>query len=151
MEKSYHLCCFISCFFCSTIYLFYLFIHKRGRERGRDIGRGSSRLPAGTRCGTRSLDPGSCPEPKADAQLLSHQVSLLNNLWWTFFISIYIHLLKNKSLLKKQIHSIPCIGRYGCTLYNCFLTFEQFLILWQYSKNILIDTFVYFQRHLELE
>ena len=33
-------------------------------ERDRDIGRGRSRLPAGT--------PGSCPEPKADTQPLSH-------------------------------------------------------------------------------
>ena len=26
----------------------------------------------GSRCGTQSQDPGSQPEPKADAQLLSH-------------------------------------------------------------------------------
>ena len=48
---------------------FYLFIHEKHRGRGRDIGRGRSRLPAG------ELDPGvlgSCPEPKADAQPLSH-------------------------------------------------------------------------------
>ena len=43
------------------------------RERGRDTGRGRSRLPAGSPMW--DLDPrtlGSHPEPKADAQLLSH-------------------------------------------------------------------------------
>ena len=45
---------------------FYLFIHKRHREGGRE----RSRLLAGS--GTGSLDPGSCPELKADTQLLSH-------------------------------------------------------------------------------
>ena len=46
----------------------------RDTERRRDIGRGRSRLPAGSPTDVR-LDPGtpgSCPELKADAQLLSH-------------------------------------------------------------------------------
>ena len=33
---------------------------------------GEAGLPKGARCGTQSQIPGSCPEPKADAQLLSH-------------------------------------------------------------------------------
>ena len=40
----------------------------RDTERGRDIGRGRSRLPVGLNPRT----PGSCPEPKADAQPLNH-------------------------------------------------------------------------------
>ena len=43
---------------------FYLFIHERGRDRGR------SRLHAGSPMW--DLIPGSHPEPKADAQPLSH-------------------------------------------------------------------------------
>ena len=53
--------------------------------RGRDIGRGRSRLPVGSLI--TELDPStleSHPEPKADAQLLSHpgvpQSKLLSNL-----------------------------------------------------------------------
>ena len=45
----------------------------RDTERGRDIGRGRSRVPAGSPM--LGLDPGtlgSQPEPKADAQPLSH-------------------------------------------------------------------------------
>ena len=52
---------------------FYLFM----RERGRNIGRGRGRLCAGNpmRNSIPGLDPGtpgSCPEPKADTQPLSH-------------------------------------------------------------------------------
>ena len=46
---------------------------ERERERGRDIGRGRSRLPS--REPNVGLSPrtlGSCPEPKADDQPLSH-------------------------------------------------------------------------------
>ena len=32
----------------------------------------------GAQCGTQSWIPGSCPEPKADAQLLSHPRVLKN-------------------------------------------------------------------------
>ena len=44
----------------------------RVRERGRDTGRGRSK--AGFYTGSLMWDwiPGSCPEPKADTQLLSH-------------------------------------------------------------------------------
>ena len=48
----------------------YVFIHER--ERGRDIGRGKSRSLEGSPIGAPSPDLGSCPEPKADAQLLSY-------------------------------------------------------------------------------
>ena len=41
-------------------------------ERGRDTGRGRSKLPARSPCGTGSWIPGSGPEPKAEAQPLSH-------------------------------------------------------------------------------
>ena len=41
----------------------------RDTERDRDTGRGTSRLPSE---GLDSKTPGSGPEPKADAQLLSH-------------------------------------------------------------------------------
>ena len=44
----------------------------RNTKRGREVGRGRSRLPVGTRCGTQSQDPGSCPEATAEAQPLSH-------------------------------------------------------------------------------
>ena len=54
------------CFFKDFSYSF-----MRDTERGRDSeGEASSSQGAG--CGTRSLDLGSHPEPKADAQLLSH-------------------------------------------------------------------------------
>ena len=53
----------------------------RDTERGRDIGGGRSRLPVGTPYGTLSQDPGSPPERKADAQLLSHPGN------WRFCIS----------------------------------------------------------------
>ena len=42
------------------------------RERGRDTGRGRSRLHAGSGTWDSSRIPASCPEPKADAQPLSH-------------------------------------------------------------------------------
>ena len=42
-------------------------------ERGRDIGREEKQAPYNEpRCGTPSPEPGSHPEPKADAQSLSH-------------------------------------------------------------------------------
>ena len=44
----------------------------RDTQRGRVIGRGRSRLPAGHLMQDLILDPGSCPEPKADAYLLSY-------------------------------------------------------------------------------
>ena len=45
----------------------------RDTKRGRDTGRGRSRLHAGTGMGGVDLgSPGSRPEPKADAQPLSH-------------------------------------------------------------------------------
>ena len=45
---------------------------RQKRERGRDTGRGRSRLPAGSLMQDGSRTPGSCPEPKADAQPLSY-------------------------------------------------------------------------------
>ena len=43
------------------------------RKREAEIqAKGEAGSPQGARCGTRSQIPGSCPEPKADAQLLSH-------------------------------------------------------------------------------
>ena len=49
------------------------FIHERHTERGRDIGRGRTRLPVGSpNAGLNPGAPGSRPEPKADAQPLSH-------------------------------------------------------------------------------
>ena len=53
---------------------FYLFIHERQRERGRDIGRERSRLLTESPMQDSIPGPGSCPEPKADAQPLSHSV-----------------------------------------------------------------------------
>ena len=54
-----------------TIFLKIL-LFMRDRERnGRDT-EGEAGFLQGTRCGTRSQTPGSHPEPKADAQLLSH-------------------------------------------------------------------------------
>ena len=49
-----------------------LFIHEKERERGRDISRGRSGLFTGAQSRTRSLIPGSQPDPKTAAQPLSH-------------------------------------------------------------------------------
>ena len=56
---------------------FYLFIHERQRqtEREREAetqAEGEAGSMQGARCGTQSQDPESGPEPKADAQPLSH-------------------------------------------------------------------------------
>ena len=51
---------------------FYLFIHERHRERGRDTGRGRSRLHAGSLMWDSVPGLGSHPEPKAEAEPLSH-------------------------------------------------------------------------------
>ena len=52
---------------------FYLFIHERYTEREAETqAEGEAGSPCGARCRTRSQDPGSRPEPKADAQPLSH-------------------------------------------------------------------------------
>ena len=50
---------------------FYLFIHEREREAETQA-EGEADSMQGVLCGTWSQIPGSCPEPKADAQLLSH-------------------------------------------------------------------------------
>ena len=61
--------CFLFYFLCFQIEKEkILFIHERHRERGRDTGRGRSRLPMGNPM--QNSIPG--PEPKADAQPLSH-------------------------------------------------------------------------------
>ena len=60
---------------CLVYYFFKDFINlfMRHREEGRDICRGRrSRLPAGSPMRNSIPGPGSCPEPEADAQLLSH-------------------------------------------------------------------------------
>ena len=44
----------------------------RDTERGRDTGRGRSRLHTGSLMQDSIPGLGPCPEPKADAQLLSH-------------------------------------------------------------------------------
>ena len=44
----------------------------RDTERGRDIGRGRSRLHARIPMWDSIPELGSCPEPKAGTQLLSH-------------------------------------------------------------------------------
>ena len=44
----------------------------RNTERGSDTGGGRSRLPVYALCETRSWDTRITPEPKADAQPLSH-------------------------------------------------------------------------------
>ena len=59
---------------CFLSFLFKIFfIHERHIERGRDIGKGRSRLPPGNLMWDLIPGPpGSLPEPKADAQPLSH-------------------------------------------------------------------------------
>ena len=61
---------------CLFVFVFkdfiYLFMINREIERGRDTGRGRSRLHAGTDVGLDPTTPGSCPEPKAEVQPLSH-------------------------------------------------------------------------------
>ena len=65
----------ISIFKKDCIYLF-----MRDTERSRDTGRGREQ---GSRCWDSILRPGSHPEPKADAQPLSHpgirRISIFNN------------------------------------------------------------------------
>ena len=59
---------------------FYLFMHETHTHtrththahRGRDLGRGRNRLPIKSPMQDSIPDPGSRPEPKADAQPLSH-------------------------------------------------------------------------------
>ena len=51
---------------------FYLFIHERHRERGRDTGREKQAPCREPDAGLDLGIPGSRPEPKADAQPLSH-------------------------------------------------------------------------------
>ena len=55
----------------------YLFIGEREAETQAEREAGSSQ---GARCGTQSLDPGSRPQPKADAQPLSHPAIPITNL-----------------------------------------------------------------------
>ena len=57
------------------MFYYFLFIHERHRARKREAetqAEGEAGPMQGAQCGTRSLDPGSCPELKADAQPLSH-------------------------------------------------------------------------------
>ena len=48
--------------------------------------------PQGVRCGTRSWDPGSCPEPRADAQPLSHPGVLVFILYKIKYLYFYIQI-----------------------------------------------------------
>ena len=63
----------------------------RDTERGRDVGRGRSREP---HVGLDPRTPGSCPEPKAGAQLLSHPG-----------IPCYFNQLANNTTNKKSLIS----------------------------------------------
>ena len=45
---------------------------ERDRDRHRPVAGGEAGPPKGARCGPQSWIPGSHPELKADAQLLSH-------------------------------------------------------------------------------
>ena len=54
------------------MFFFKLFIWERERERAGAGGEGEAGSSQGTWCGTRSQTLGSGPEPKADAQPLSH-------------------------------------------------------------------------------
>ena len=86
----------------------YLFMRDTEKERGRDIGRGSPcREP------DVGLDPrtaGSCPEPKAGAQLLSHpgipMITYSNRCYKWWFQQKYKtttnHLLKCKILQRRN-------------------------------------------------
>ena len=66
--------------FLNTIFKKILFIHEKHTHththththRGRDTGRGRSRLHREPNVGLDPRTPGSRPEPKADAQPLSH-------------------------------------------------------------------------------
>ena len=65
---------------------FYLFIHERHRERGRHRQRGKQAPCGEPDMGLDPRTPGSCPEPKADAQLVSHpgastQIKSLKKKW----------------------------------------------------------------------
>ena len=64
----------------------FIYLFMRDTERGRDTGRGRSRLHAGSPMRDSIPGPGSRPEPKADAQLLSHPGVPNENPLRVFFI-----------------------------------------------------------------
>ena len=81
-----------------------LFIHERQREREAETGRGRSGLHPRSPMwdSIPGLQLGSCPEPKADTQSLSHPgnptVTSLNELWYIhtmYFMTTLKILLKN--------------------------------------------------------
>ena len=100
--------------------VFYLFTHERHREKGRDIGSRRSRLP-GELGITRTL--GSCPEPKADSQPLSHPSVLKQKV----FKSIYDAIMKVLSqvissyLIIREVSDFCC----GSCYFVCF-SYENF-------------------------
>ena len=59
---------------------FKIYLFMRHKKRGRDIDRGRSKLLTGSPMQDSTLDLGSCPELKADAQPLSHP----GMLWFEF-------------------------------------------------------------------
>ena len=64
-------------FFVSLLFkILFLFIHERHTHREAETqAEGEAGSVQGARGGTRSRAPGSRPEPKADAQPLSHRAS----------------------------------------------------------------------------
>ena len=72
MNASWHFCyTFSFIYFFNSLKRFHLFIHERKREAEIQA-EGEAGSSQGARCGIRSRILGSCPEPKADAQPLSH-------------------------------------------------------------------------------
>ena len=68
---------------------FYLFIHERHTGRGRDIGRGRNRLLVGSLMWDSLQSPRSQPEPKADAQPLSHPGAPVLGDLMGFYLDLY--------------------------------------------------------------
>ena len=65
-------------------------IHERHTDRGRDVGRRRSRLPVGSAMRDSIPRLGSGPEPKANAQLLSHPgVPQINEIFFFKILFIY--------------------------------------------------------------
>ena len=110
----------------------------RDRERGTDVGRGRSRLPAG--CPMWDWIPtwGSCPEPKADTQLLSHPGPKL----FLFLTHASINLVYFIEVLRYDFWYLA----------NCLYSLSSYLVKYfcntQLFANCLIFPFFSFKKNM---
>ena len=111
-----------------------LFIHERHRDRGRNTGRERSRPPhQEPGMGFNPRIPGSWPEPKADAQPLSHPSAPDHS----YFRFVSISLLFSLDLICSYLHFLRCMLDF--LLFPVFLQFKHVLLLW--NRHGCIPTF----------